>query len=482
MSTRLAFLRLTAATALIGAIALLPASAGAQESPDTANSADTADTTVVGENLDSAADPAEAVADPEADPEADAAAEPAALPDYIYAGFEDEQVRELDAVDQLRLGDDVDRELGVIQVTPGLWMIPFEAVAIGSGVRIAGEISQATLTVPVPQGLTPSSMRATMTLSPDIGSGYIEYSGPGSPVRTLELDGDRFGAGPIEVELDLSRFEVVNDQLRISFRSRLRSEDSSCTTAMIGSYIDLRAGVFLLTGEPEPADTVASFVPHLLENLTIALPDEPTSSEVKLATAFALTATKTAIGHVPTIDIVPFDSIDDLPTPSTSPTDRLVVISHKLDAGLNVVSVKGGPALAIGGNDEQMDKPAISCSTHYSTSPSALKSRSFGPTSTAARRAPDAGSVGAAEEADATGTPLTTTDRLADMAARDKQFSLRDLNITGTKLSGVGRMEMPLSVTQASLGGSVSSVRIYLTGVHTPVEAPASGLGVQLGR
>jgi hypothetical protein len=102
------------------------------------------------------------------------------------------------------------------------WLIPFRATEIGAALRLSGATSESIVTLPVINGTEPVALRATLTVSPDVDSGYLEYQGPGVPSRLLDFA--EFGGRPVDqpVELDLRGMQPTNGQLRLTIRSRLR--------------------------------------------------------------------------------------------------------------------------------------------------------------------------------------------------------------------------------------------------------------------
>ena len=137
--------------------------------------------------------------------------------EYLQAGFDpDTRDPELyDAIDAIRLAED-DEEPKVTRLSGGVWVVPFVATGIGETVRLVGEVNETTFRIPVPEGTQPDRVRATMRISPDVDTGYIEYQVQGGSVKTINL-GFRDTRGPqIEVELDLSDAEPRNGTVSIT--------------------------------------------------------------------------------------------------------------------------------------------------------------------------------------------------------------------------------------------------------------------------
>ncbi len=428
--------------------------------------------------------------------------------EYRRSGFDDPvPLTELDPVDRVRLGARArGGEPDVTRVDDGLWVVPFEAAGIGRALRLAGEVNETVVTVPIPDGFRPVSMRASMTVSPDVDTGYVEYFGRGGAVRALQLSGRTDRDGVIEVELDISDFEPVDGVLRITFRNRLRSEDPPCTTSLLGAYVDFRQGVFVLAGDPLPPSTVGRFLPRLLEHVDIRIPVEPSLAEAAGAADMAVAASRIAIGGAPDITLSPLWHPDQVPSVPDSPTTRTIVVSEALPAGVRIVPTdRGGTVLAIGGDADQLrlvtralvsDYAALAAGTevfveHFD--PDGVEGRvrpgtavpvGFddtgdrggddrpGPLLDAAEFTPAALSL-VPPDADPTASPAATAPR--DPAERPKRFTFAELELGRLRLTGVGRMDLPLTFSQATLGGPVESMVIHLEGAYTPLSRDAEG-------
>jgi hypothetical protein len=352
------------------------------------------------------------------------------------------------------------------------WVIPFRATEIGAALRLSGATSESIVTLPVINGTEPVALRAMLTVSPDVDSGYLEYQGPGVQSRLLDFAG--LGGRPVDqpVELDLRGMQPTNGQLRLTIRSRLRSTDPGCVTSLLGEWAELREGGLVLEGTEVPPSSVASFLPKLLERLTIAVPTEPTTAESTAALRIALYAQRSAIGRNPQVEVVRLESAAAVPDVPFVSGERTVVVSDAAEPGARVVPTPaGGVVLVVGGDPQDMDRTS-----------DALVSRigrlAVGGDVDVERFDPD-GLDGAVpeglppadtpEEGDPTTTTIPAGLEPGDPSLRDTEFTFDDLGLGGERVTGLGRLELPISIDQASLGGPTSSVNLEIVGALTPI-------------
>ncbi|RMH69481.1 MAG: hypothetical protein D6683_16065 [Actinomyces sp.] len=430
--------------------------------------------------------------------------------EYRRSGFDDPiSLSDLDPVDRVRLGSRLTGgEPDVTRVDEGLWVVPFEVTEIGKALRLAGEVNETVITVPIPDGFRPVSMRASMTVSPDVDTGYVEYFGRGGTARALQLSGRTERDEAIEVELDISDFEPVNGNLRITFRNRLRSEDPPCTTSLLGAYVDFRQGVFVLAGDPLPPTTVGAFLPRLLETVDIRVPVEPSLAEAAAAADMAVAASRVAIGGAPEISLHPLWHTDSVPSVPDSPTTRTIVISEDLEPGVRIVPTdQGGAVLAIGGTGDELRLVTRALVSDYAAlaAGSDVLVERFDPDGVEGQLRPGTAPLvdldgdgepepfldvaeltpealafaapAAGGQADAGTAPSGTGpgDPADAPAERQKRFTFDELQLGRLRLTGVGRMDLPLSFSQATLGGPVESMKIHLEGAYTPLSRDAEG-------
>ncbi|MEM8706652.1 MAG: hypothetical protein AAGE98_09360 [Actinomycetota bacterium] len=427
--------------------------------------------------------------------------------EYLQAGF-DPETRDpelYDAIDAIRLAED-DEEPKVTRLTGGVWVVPFVATGIGETVRLVGEVNETTFRIPVPEGTQPDRVRATMRISPDVDTGYIEYQVQGGSVKTINL-GFRDTRGPqIEVELDLSDAEPRNGTVSITMRNRLRSDDPACTTTLVGAWVDFSDGVFILQGDPEPPKTVGQFVPLLLEEIQIYTPGDPSRAEAEAATRIVNAVVRNTLGNNPEITTERLIEPDRVPTKRYQTTVRTVVISSDMPAGARLVQTgANGVVLVIGGDGDQIDRISRAWAGDLSDlmAGTVVDVIRYDPDGLA-QLTPDGipilvdldedgefdrydidnppEELLALEQVDETDQFTTGIERNVDANGelieimpeeRETDFTFEDLEVGRLRVTGVGRMELPIFVDQASFGGPVQDIKINLVGTYTPLAASA---------
>ncbi|GEM_PF-2246609 len=423
--------------------------------------------------------------------------------DYLQVGFDgqDRDPSLYDEIDQIRLAES-DEEPKVTRLQSGLWIVPFEATGIGSTVRLVGEVNETSFQVPVPEGTRPQRLRATMRISPDIDTGYIEYQGSGASTKTINL-GFRQERGPqIEVELDLSDMVPRNGTITVTLRNRLRSDDAACTTSLVGAWVDFSSGVVIMEGDPAPPMTVGSYVPRLLEEFRLFTPANPSRAEAEAASRVVNSVVRSTLGGNPILKTIAMSSPDKVPTQRYQTTVRSVVISSDMPAGARLVQTGAdGIVLVIGGNSDQLERISKAWAGSLSDllAGTAVDVIRYDPDGVA-QLTPDGIPVLvdldedgefdkydmdnpptellALEQFDTTQQFDTGVERNVDadgdlidevVKERETKFTFSDLNVGRLRLTGVGRMELPIFVDQSRLGGPVQDVKIHLEGAYTPL-------------
>ncbi|MEM7143160.1 MAG: hypothetical protein AAF548_19215 [Actinomycetota bacterium] len=445
--------------------------------------------------------------------------------DYLQTGYDLENIDPslLDEIDAIRLKDseedpevtrlpptDPDEDLlpGQYRKAEAWWVVPYEATGIGDTIRLAGEVNETTIRIPVPDGTLPERMRATMSISPDVDSGFIEYQGSGAPTRVIDLGfRSERGTAPIQVELNLAGFEPRNGTISVTLRNRLRSDDPECTTTLIGAWVDFSSGVFVLEGDPEQPKTVGQFVPMLLEEVRIFTPSDPSRAEAEAATRITNAVVRNTLGNNPAIETRSMSAPDTVPTQAWDTTVRSIVISSDLPAGARLAqTVAGGVVMVIGGDSDEIERASKAWSGD-------LRDLMAGTTVDVIRYDPDGlaqltpDGIPILVDLDGDGEfdrydPKNPPDELLALEAeqrnagddtleystgvernvdengelieqieepRETKFTLEDLEVGRLRVTGLGTMEIPIFVDQASFGGPVQAVKMHVTGSYTPI-------------
>lgn len=139
------------------------------------------------------------------------------------------------------------------------------------------------LSIPVPAGLTPRTLAATVQTPVDLASGNLEAWSGDLLLARIPIDGsEEF----IRVEVPLERAEVRDEVAAVTLRTVLASGGLACPDWTERS-LELRDAEVIYDGDPEMPRVLADFIPPVLETLEIYLPDTPTSVEAEAAAELA---------------------------------------------------------------------------------------------------------------------------------------------------------------------------------------------------
>lgn len=311
------------------------------------------------------------------------------------------------------------------------WQIPFEAAGLGNTLRLNGQLAQRDLFIPVPNGVRALELCAAMLFSADVESGYLEVRNGDRVLATTNLP---TSDGTLVVPLDLA--QVQNGILPLTLVSKLRGEDEICAPVLVGSWLDLSEGTLIYSGANE-AETVAGFMPPLLTQLQLALPDAPSAAEASSALQLAamVTARYQVLGQKPKITLVTAGA-DGLPEAvSDNPFERTIVIREGEET-LALEQAGAVPVLVVSGGSDALTRQIDLLATS------------------------DALAIAPAVTVQTAPTPA---------AASSDSFSFETLGFNDLQISGVGRMELPFTVSQADVGGPISGMSFRMAGTHTPV-------------
>jgi hypothetical protein len=360
-----------------------------------------------------------------------------------------------------------------VQQIPGdRWLIPFRATEVGAALRLSGETNETVVNLPVIDGTTPQSIDAQLTVSPDVDSGYLEYQGPGVPSRLVDFA--TLGGRPQDapVTLDLRGMTATNGQLKLTIRTRLRSTDPSCVTSLLGAWAELRNGGIVLSGNETPPAAVSTYLPSLLQRLEVYVPPEPTAGESAAALRIAMAAVRTAIGRNPQVEVLPLANADGVPDVGYGTGIRQVAVSTSLPPGARLVSTPaGGTVLSLGGPTEDLDRTSRALTSNLAglATGADVQVQGYDPTGQDGVVPKGLPPAETPEEGSSTTTSLAPDADPADPALRDSQFTLADLTVGTKRVTGLGRLELPIRLDQTVLGGPTQKVDLHLEGTLTPI-------------
>jgi len=291
---------------------------------------------------------------------------------------------------------------------------------------------KAGLIFPVPPGLVPEALTATVELPADIGIGTVTVSQDDRTITRVALPATDMAP----ISIPLAGAEIVDNSVTLQLRTDLSPPEGRCPD--LANPVRLTNGAVAFAGVESPPSTIADFLPPVLRKLTIAIPATPTMAESDAAIRLSA-AVVAHYGAQPTIvEVVP---TEPAPPPSL-PFERQIVIAQGPAAGLALQpGVDPIPRLRISGSDNDLTNQARLLSADVSR---------------------------LAISSEAVAGPLTTSPQLPGDVT-----TLTALGQAGASAVALSP-RVSIGVDQTRLGRAAHSVRLQLKGSYTPIPASVS--------
>lgn len=154
---------------------------------------------------------------------------------------------------------------------------------VGSGQTLMffGDTSSTSLSFPVPAGLRPATLNATLDLPFPVRSGTLSVLQGERLITRIALPTTDLAP----VALPLNAVEVTDDTVTVTLRLSALAEDGYCLdpeTALV-----LFNGSVTYTGTETVPATVADFLPPILRTVTLGIPGSPSQAESNAAVQLA---------------------------------------------------------------------------------------------------------------------------------------------------------------------------------------------------
>ena len=205
-----------------------------------------------------------------------------------------------------------------------------------------GQIGTTTLTVPVPQGMTPSSLNLTAELPTYVRTAEVTVSQDNRVIARVDVPAQR---GPVVIPL--AGVQVVDNAITVLLRSYLLPLDGYCLDPT--NPLRLTDASVSYVGAERAPTVVADFLPPVLRKLVVYIGATPSQAEADAAVQLATAVVARYGEQYPAVEVAP------LPAPATQPPgtggalERHIVISEGPDAGVSLYGSGGMPALLIAG-------------------------------------------------------------------------------------------------------------------------------------
>lgn len=292
------------------------------------------------------------------------------------------------------------------------------------------------LSLPVPPGLMPATLNATVELPVNPRPGTITVTQDDRTLARVPLP----ATDQSPVVIPLAGAEVTDNWTTLTVRVYLSPEGGYCMDP--ANPLRLTNGTVTFTGPERPPTTVADFLPPVLSKLTILLPGSPSEAESNAAVHLAAAVASRYGKQAPEITATALPAGRAAPAGPPLPLERQIVIKEGPDSGLSVQGAEGVPWLLVSGPAGELTNQTRLLTS--SLSPLAMSSKAV------------------------VGLPDTDSRQPGDTT------TLRDLGQSGAKAVALAP-QVSIGVDQTRFGRSVHDVRVHLRGSYSPVPADAGG-------
>lgn len=211
-----------------------------------------------------------------------------------------------------------------------------------------GDVTVNTLTFPVPAGLAPVALNATIELPINLRFGNLSVTQDDRTISRMELP----TKDQAQMVIPLTGAQVVGNVVTVTLTMTAVPIEGYCWGNL--APIRLVNGSIGFAGTESPPSSVAGFLPPVLRKLTIALPPNPSQPESDAAVQLATALERRYGAQNPEVAVVPLaDRIVTWVGPSL-PLERQIIIKEGPDKGLSLQGNAGVPALLISGPGNEL--------------------------------------------------------------------------------------------------------------------------------
>ncbi|MFZ0834643.1 MAG: hypothetical protein WAM92_16515 [Mycobacterium sp.] len=292
------------------------------------------------------------------------------------------------------------------------------------------------LTLPVPSGLTPATLNATVELPVNPQPGTVTVTQDERTIARMALP----PADQAPIVIPLAGAKVLNNWMTLTVRAYLSPEGGYCLDPT--SPLRLVDGTVTYTGPERAPATVADFLPPVLRKLTIFLPSSPSKAESDAAVHLAAAVASRYGKQTPEIAAFPLAGGEVAPPTPSPPMERQIVVKEGPDSGLSLQGAGDAPWLLVSGPAGELTNQTRLLSSDLS--PLAMSSKAL------------------------VGLPNVGPQLPGDTT------TLRDLGQPGAKAVALAP-QVSIGLDQTRFGRAVHDVRVHLKGSYSPVPADAGG-------
>jgi len=327
---------------------------------------------------------------------------------------------------------------GEDMLSPDPTVTALKSMGMDNSLALYGLQGTQALTMPVPPGLTPSTLDALVELPVGVRAGTITVTQDERTLARVPLPTD-FGA---PLSIPLAGAAVVDNAVTFTLHSYLDPFEGYC---LYDPTVPLRldnASASFAGAETVPT-TIADFLPPILKELQLFVPASPSRAESDAAIRVATTVVAHYGKQNTVVTLTPLQDGQVAPAQPALPLQRQIVIRQGPGRGLELEGRDEGiPSLLIGGPPDELVNQARALS----------------------------GDIGRlALSSKAVAGPLKPVTQLAPNATTMRQLGQPGVNATALS------PQVSIALDQTRLGRPSHDIRVHLRGSYTPLPSSVGG-------
>jgi len=290
-----------------------------------------------------------------------------------------------------------------------------------------GDQGTAALTIPVPPGLAPTALNATVELPINVRSGTLTVTQDDRTISRVPLS----AVDQAPISIPLTGAEIVDNSMAVTLRTYLIPLEGYCLDPT--NPLRLTNGAVAFAGGEAPPTIVSDFLPPVLRKLTIAIPAAPSRSESDAAVRLSAAIVARYGRESTTVTVASLAT----PLPPSAPFERQIVIQQGQETGLTLLPGDGPiPRLRISGLESELTNQARLLSADVSRL--AMSSKAV---------------VGPLKDAPQLPGNVTTLRSLGQPVVSSVALA----------------PQVSIGLDQTRMGRSAHDVRVHLIGSYTPI-------------
>lgn len=295
-----------------------------------------------------------------------------------------------------------------------------------------------TLVVPVPVGLLPDALTATVELPPLVTAGTLAVTQGSRTISRVDLP----AVERAPISIPLRGVEVRDNAITVLLRSQLVPPRDYCLFDT-NTPMRLSEPSVTFTGREVPPRVVAEFLPPILQRLSIFIPEKPSRAESDAAIRLAAAVVARYGKQETDVDLASLPGGQSAPPTPSQPFERHIVIKEGSAAGTSLMGTEGIPALLITGDGGDLVNQSRLLSSEMARLALASK---------------------------AVAGLLNSSPQLPGNEVTIRQLGQPGVNATAMK------PQVSVGLDQTRMGRPVHDVRVHLKGSYTPLPSSVAGL------